>query len=63
MIGVCCLIKVVQYSNKVLLSTPATQATDLRVSGTFNFTPPCIFFRHPVLSEEGKVPVQNLMST
>ena len=44
MIGVWCLIKVVQYSNKVLLSTPTTQATDLRISGTFNFTPPCICF-------------------
>ena len=44
MIGVWCLIKVVQYSNKVLLSTPATQATDLRISGTFNFTPSCICF-------------------
>ena len=44
MIGVWCLIKVVQYSNKVLLSTRATQATDLRISGTFNFTPSCICF-------------------
>ena len=44
MIGVWCLIKVVPYSNTVLLSTPATQATDLRISGTFNFTPSCICF-------------------
>ena len=34
----------VQQSNKVFLSTPATQAMDLRISGTVNFTPPCICF-------------------